>query len=249
MGQTSHRSIVGTSDVCSGFYTPVHHHSQCNPPNYMRRGHMPAHVTGPLRLSIHTVCQIRAVPLNPFPAGLSRSTSASGPPHGLWPSPEYYFIQPKMCLLTLSCWCLLAAGVACFLGNTQPLVPVKRSHTILPGEKDHLGNGKGNLSLPKIRKNCIWHMGACPCCFFKECCPSEYVSLIVFSLSEKWNPMQWYITDTKNTWSLQQNWCPPSLEQISPGPAEWLLHSWGKAWAWQMCLNSLSTSGHCLISM
>lgn len=155
----------------------------------------------------------------------------------------------QRCAFSQSCWCLLAAGVACFLGNTQPLVPVKRSHTILPGEKDHLGNGKGNLSLPKIRKNCIWHMGACPCCFFKECCPSEYVSLIVFSLFEKWNPMQWYITDTKNTWSLQQNWCPPSLEQISPGPAEWLLHSWGKAWAWQMCLNSLSTSGHCLISM
>lgn len=64
------------------------------------------HVTGHLRLSSHTVCHIRAAPLNPLPAGLSWSSSASGPPHGLRPSPEYCFIQPKMCLLTLSCWCL-----------------------------------------------------------------------------------------------------------------------------------------------
>lgn len=150
-----------------------------------------------------------------------------------------------MCLLGPNCWHFL--GATHFLGNTFPLVLMRCSGTVLLGEKDRLGDRNGNLSMLEIRKkkNSVWHLSVCPCFFFKESCPSVYISLFDFSLSEKQSPMQRYITGTRNRAGLQQNWCLPSLEQISPGPAEWLLHSCGKACAWQMCLNSLSTSGHC----
>lgn len=43
-GQLSHEDTDGTSNVYSDFYMQVHHHSQYNLTNHMRRQHMPAYI-------------------------------------------------------------------------------------------------------------------------------------------------------------------------------------------------------------